>query len=135
MTKSQALYNFWASFGWIAVDEQSMYDEKTMTELGDPSRYISFENAVGELGDTIALDADLWHKSTSWATVESKAQEIFDAIGYGGKLIPYDGGAIWITRRNPAYQHMATVGTISGEEASAFMRRIHFNINAEFLSV
>ena len=126
MTKSQALYSFWASFSWIAVDEQSMYDEKTMSELGDPSRYISFENAVGELGDTVALDADLWHKSTSWATVEAKAQEIFDAIGYGGKLIHYDGGAIWITRRNPAYQHM---------EAADNMRRIHFNINAEFLSV
>lgn len=125
MTKSQALYSFWASFGWIAVDEQSMYDEQTMTELGDPSRYISFESAVGELGDIVTLDADLWHKSTSWTTAEAKAKEIYDAIGFGGKLVPYDGGAIWITRRNPAYQHM---------EAADNMRRIHFNINAEFLS-
>jgi hypothetical protein len=126
VTKAQALYSFWASFGWTVVDEQSMYDEQTMADLGDPSRYISYESAVGELGDPIALDADLWHKSTSWATVEEKAEEIYDYIGYGGKFVHYDGGAIWITRRNPPYQRM---------EAAENVRRIHFYINAEFLSV
>lgn len=125
MTKAQALYSFWAQFNWVTVDEQSLYDESTMTELGDPTRYISFESAIGEIGDKVTLNADLWHKSTSWATVEQKAEEIYNAISYGGVFVPYDGGAVWITRRDPAYTRM---------EAAENMRRIHFNINAEFLS-
>ena len=125
MKKSTALDSFWNSFEWVAVNEQSLYDEDTLRDLGDPSHYISYEQAVGDLDRKLALSGDLWHNSTSWDTVEAKAEEIYDAIGLGGILIAYDGGALWITRGDTPYAPMA---------AAENVRRIHFNIYAEYLS-
>ena len=125
MTKAEALYKFWSSFGWVTVDEDNLYDEDTMKELGDPSFYISYESGAGELGNKLSLSSDLWHNSTSWETVEAKAEEIFDAISPGGIFIPYAGGALWITRPPRPYYRLA---------ADENTRRIHFNINAEYLS-
>lgn len=127
MDKMQALYGFWSGFGVPAIDEQSSYDEQMMEQLGITYPYISFEASVSELDEPVALSADLWYKSTSWAGIEAKAQLIASTIGYGGKMVPYDGGAIWITRGTPAYQRMSA-------ENSFDIRRIHININAEFLS-
>ena len=127
MDKMQALYSFWAGFGIPAIDEQSAYDTPTMEQLGISYPYISYEAAVSELDEPVTLSADIWYKSTSWAGIEAKAQQIANAIGYGGKMVPYDGGAIWIKKGSPAYQRM-------GAENVFDIRRIHININAEFLS-
>ena len=126
MDKTQALYVFWASFGIPAIDEISAYDEKVMEDLGIDFPYISFEAAVGEIDSPVALSADLWYRSTSWAGAEAKADQIVRDIGYGGKTVPYTGGMIWITRGTPAYQRM--------DAADHSIRRMHININAEFLS-
>lgn len=128
MDKTQALHAFWSGFQIPAIDEQSSYDESVTKKLNLDYPYITYEAAVGELGDSITLNADIYYRSTSWAEIEQKAAEIYDAIGYGGTFVPYDGGAIWIKRRNPAYQRM-------GEDNDLNVRRIHYNINAEFLSV
>jgi len=48
-------------------------------------------------------------------------------VGMGGVFVPYDGGAIWITRGSPFSQRISA-------ESSNDTRRIHININAEFLS-
>ena len=32
--KTQALHDFWSSFGWLAIDEQSAYDEGVMGRKG-----------------------------------------------------------------------------------------------------
>ena len=125
MNKSQALYSFWAGFGWDAIDEQSAYDEGVMESLGIPDRYITYEEQIGSLGDQLALTASLWHRSTAWTDIDTKAAEIYDYIGAGGVKVPYDGGQIWITRVN--YRRMPDDGDYD-------MRRILFNINAEYLS-
>lgn len=126
MDKMQALYSFWAGFGIPAIDEQSAYDTPTMEQLGISYPYISYEAAVSELDEPVALSADIWYKSTSWAGIETKAKQIASAIGSGTK-IDYDGGQIWIKRGSPIYQRM-------GAENVFDIRRIHININAEFLS-
>ena len=128
MDKAQALYAFWSNFGLPVLDEQSAYDTSVMEELGITYPYISYEAAVGELDAPVALSADLWYQSTSWAAIEAKAAQIASAIGSGGTKIGYDGGQIWITRGNPPYRRM-------GAENAFDIRRIHININAEFLSV
>lgn len=127
MDKMQALYSFWSSFGIPAIDEQSAYDEKYMEQLGITFPYISFEASVSEIDEPVALSADIWYRSTSWAGIEAKVQEIAAAIGYGGVKVNYDDGQIWIMRGTPAYQRMSA-------ENSFDIRRIHININAEFLS-
>lgn len=127
MNKSQALYNFWSGFGIPAIDEQSAYDTPTMEKLQIDYPYISYESAVGEIDEPISLSADLWYRSSSWAEIEAKAAQISDAIGYGGTMVRYDGGAIWLKRGTPPYQRMSAENVFD-------IRRIHFNISAEFLS-
>lgn len=127
MDSSEALNAFWNSFGWEAIDEMSSYDEGAIEALNIPDHYITYEVQIGELGEPVALTGSLWHRSTSWALIEAKAQQICRTIGEGGIKQPYTGGQIWITRRMPSYQRMP-------DESNYDMRRIIININAEFLS-
>ena len=73
------------------------------------------------------MNCPTFPERTSWATATEKAEEISRYIGLGGRLIPYEGGAIWITRGKP-FAHRTVV-----EEDYDF-RRISLSINAEFLS-
>ena len=127
MNKVQALQAFWESFGWPAIDEQSAYDAGTLEQLGISYPYITTETATSDFDSVIPLGADLWDRSPSWERVTKKALEIEQEIGLGGKLIPYDGGAIWITKRSPFSPRQSA-------DAGFDVRRIHININAEFLS-
>lgn len=127
MNKVQALHSFWESFGVPAIDEISAYDLKDteIQALGDT--YITYEVATDEIEAPVTLSASVWDRSTSWVTATEKAEEISQYIGLGGRLIPYEGGAIWITRGTPFAQRTVV------EEDYDF-RRITLSINAEFLS-
>ena len=127
MDKVQALHAFWSSFGIPAIDEQSAYDNRTLEELSITFPYITYEVATDSFDYAVTIGADLWYQSTSWAEVTAKAMQIDNAIGRGGKMISYDGGAIWITRGSPFSQRLEA-------ENDYDVRRIHININAEFLS-
>ena len=127
MNKAQALHAFWSGFNLPAIDEMSAYDSATMAQLGIGYPYITYEAAVGDFDEPVALSADLYYKSTSWAGIEAKAAEIARVIGEGGTLVPYDGGAIWIKRGNPVTERMSAENVFD-------IRRIHININAEYLS-
>lgn len=127
MDKAQAIHAFWSSFSWLAIDEQSAYDTGTMEALGDPDRYITYELATGSLGDSIQLTASLWHRSTSWASISQKAEEIAAFIGYGGRMIPVDGGYLWIKLVNPFSRRMP-------DESDRDFRRIVLNIAVDFLT-
>lgn len=126
MNKAEALYKFWSSFGWKAIDEESAYDEEAMEALQIPDYYISYESSVSEIGEPVALTASLWDRGTSWMRVEEKAEQIYEYIGPGGCKVNYSGGQIWITRRQPFSKRGAT--------PDFDQRRIILNINAEFLS-
>lgn len=123
--KAQALYSFWNSFGWLTIDEQSAYDEQTMKDLGNPSKYITFESATGSIGDVIPLTATLWHRSTSWATLEAMVKTISEKIGLGGYVAKIDGGWLWIQREPTFARRMS-------DENKNDMRRMVLNITAEF---
>ena len=128
MDKAPALHSFWSSFGIPAIDEQSAYDNPTAEELLLLPMYITYESAIGSFDGFVAIGADLWHRSASWAAISQKADEIMNAIGLGGKLVPYDNGAIWITQADPVIQRLPA-------DTNYEIRRIHININAEYLSV
>ena len=127
MNKAQALHKFWSSFSLPAIDEDSAYDLKDddLLSLGDT--YITYEAATDEIGQKVTLSGSIWDRSTSWETVSLKADEIFNAISYGGITIPYNGGMLWITRGTPFAQR-----TVVEEDYD--YRRITLNINAEYLS-
>ena len=127
MDKAQALHAFWSGFGIPAIGEQSSYDDSAMKQLGISYPYLTYESGVGDFDDQISLGADLYYRSTSWAEIEAKAAEIFRALSDGGRLVRYTGGVIWLKRGTPAYSRM-------GAENVFDIRRIHININAEYLS-
>ncbi len=126
MTKEQALYAFWSSFGWPAVDEQSDIDEDAAEEMGLRNQRIEYEVRTGDWTQPIALTGSLFHRSTSWAVVTQKAKEIEDFLGVGGYRMRVDGGYLWITRSNPFLSHDAP--------SDPSERRVILNINANFLT-
>ena len=127
MNKQQALHNFWSSFGWPAIDEQSAYDEHTLDDMDITFPLIAYEVATDEFGSLVAIGANLMDRTTSWSTLEQEANEIYERIGRGGIMWPYTEGAIWITRGTPFSQRIAP-------DALSGVLQVHININAEFLS-
>lgn len=119
MTKEQAYYAFLASFDWPVYDENTVPDDATL-----PRITYSFSDA--EFGDPVAMSISVWDRSTSWATVTNKANEIYETIGLGGKVVSFNDGYIWIKRGRPFSQRMA--------DENDTIRRIYLNIEAEYFT-
>lgn len=120
MNKIQALHAFWGSFDLPAYDETSVPD-------GAALPYITYEVQSDEFGNALAMTASIWYRSTSWAEITQKEMQIADFIGRGGRMIAYEGGAIWIQKASPWAQRMA-------DEADEMIRRIVLNVQIEYLS-
>ena len=123
MDKEQALHNFWSSFGLTAYDENTVPDNALTTNGG---KYLTYNVVTAALDEPTPLYANLWYKSSSWAEITVKANQMSEAIGRGGAIVPFDGGKIWICRGNQFSQRM------SDEDDT--IRRIYINVMAEYLS-
>lgn len=119
MDKEQCLHQFWASFGVPA------YDERTVPQIEMP--YLTYEVSASDFGNSVSLSASLWYRSTGWGEITRKGHEISEAIGMGGTLRPYEGGALWVTRGSPFSVRM-------GDPADGTIRRLRLAVNVEFLS-
>ena len=120
MTKAAAIYQFWSSFGLTA------YEENTVpTDVAFP--YITYQLVTDSFDREIPLTASIWYRSESWAGINAKAEEISKKISRGGKIIPCDGGAIWLKRGQPFAQSM-------GDESDDLIKRKYLNITAEFMT-
>lgn len=119
MDKVKSYTAFWNGFGLHAYDETSVPDNAVMP-------YITFEMMEDDFNNTLALTASIWYRSTSWTDSIEKSNEIRNAIGKGGKIVPYDGGAFWIKKGRPWAQHMA-------EDNDDSVRRTIINIEVEFI--
>lgn len=117
MMKDQALDTFWNSFGWDAYDELSIPDDT-------PLPYITYESATDRIENVLTLSGSLWFRSTSWAEIEEKAQEVSDALNW---ITPVDGGYLWITPGTPFSRRLV-------EPTDKMIRRINIMIHAEFLT-
>ena len=120
MDKAQALHAFWDGFGMKAYDENTVAENATFPR-------ITYSVSTDSIGNLVILSASLWYNTRSWEDISKKADEIAAAIGYGGKILPVDGGYVWIMRGSPFAQRMA-------EPSDNMVRRIALNINAEFLT-
>lgn len=120
MTKDEAIYSFYSGFSLPA------YDENTVPE-GSALPYITYSVSTDSIGNMVILSASLWYRSTSWAAIQDKADEIAADLGYGGKIIKIDNGYLWLVKGSPFAQRMS-------EPSDKMVRRIIININAEFLT-
>ena len=120
MTKAAAIYQFWSSFGLTA------YEENTVpTDAAFP--YITYQLVTDSFDRDVPVTASLWYRSESWAGINAKTDEISQEISRGGKVIPCDGGAIWLKRGQPFAQNM-------GDESDGLIKRKYLNITAEFMT-
>lgn len=120
MTKAAAIYQFWNSFGLTA------YEENTVPHDAD-FPYITYQLVTDSFDSEIPLTASIWYRSERWSGINAKADEISQKISRGGKIIPCDGGAIWIKRGQPFAQSM-------GDESDDLIKRKYLNITAEFMT-
>ena len=120
MTKAAAIYQFWNSFGLTAYEENSVPDDATFP-------YITYQLVAGSFNREIPLAASLWYRSESWTAINAKTEEISQRISRGGKIIPCDGGAIWLKRGQPFAQNMR-------DESDDLIKRKYLNITAEYLT-
>ena len=123
MTKAAAIYEFWAGFGLPAFEENSVPSGKDSPEFP----YITYQLITDSFGADVAMTASLWYRDSSWVRANAKADEISEAIGYGGDVILYDAGSIWIKRGQPFAQRM-------GDASDQMIKRIIINIEAEYFS-
>ena len=120
MTKAAAIYQFWNSFGLTAYEENTVPDDATFP-------YITYQLVTDSFDHEVATTASLWYRSESWTAINAKTEEISQKISRGGKVISYDGGAIWMKRGQPFAQNM-------GDESDNLIKRKYLNITAEFMT-
>ena len=120
MTKAAAIYQFWSGFGLTAYEENTVSADAKFP-------YITYQLVTDSFDREIPLTASLWYRSESWTAINAKTEEISQKISRGGKIIPCDGGAIWLKRGQPFAQNM-------GDENDDLIKRKYLNITAEFIT-
>jgi hypothetical protein len=123
MTKAAAMYQFWRSFGLPTYEENSVPTGDNAPALP----YLTYQFATDDFGKEVALTGSLWYRSTSWTQANEKAEEISKAIGRGGKMLPCDGGAIWIKKGTPFAQNMS-------DESDDKIKRKYLNLVVEYFT-
>lgn len=95
MTKTEALYKFFSSFGIDAYAASSTPDDVQFP-------YLTYEATVGAWdSEPVSMTVQVWYYTESQTIPDAKAEEIAKAIGLGGKVLTCDDGLIWITRGSP----------------------------------
>ena len=121
MTKAAVLYEFFNSFGMTAYAATSVPEDVVFP-------YLTYELVVDSWeGGEVAVTVNLWFYTSSEAIPNAKAQQIADAIGMGGKVLPCDGGYIWIKRGSPWCQSLP-------DDTAADIKRRYLNVTVEYLT-
>lgn len=120
MNKWEALHTFWSSFTLPAYDMHSVPDNAVMP-------YITYEARTDSLDYKVAAAATIWYRTSSWAEISQKADEIGLYIDTMRSPIKIDGGYMWIVRDNPFAMRFP-------EQNDADVRTIELNILIEYLT-
>ena len=128
MTKADAIYQFWNSFGIKAYEENTVIDADDEGNPVEPTfPYITYQLVTDSFDREVAATASLWYRGESWTAINAKTEEISSHIGLGGKIIKCDGGRIWIKRGQPFAQNM-------GDESDDLIKRKYINVVYEFMT-
>ena len=110
--------DFMSSFGVTAYDENTVPEDATFPRL-------TYEYAVSNFDSPVTISASLWYYSRKWKEITEKSEEIYDVIGDSGKLLPIEGGYLWVKRGDPFAQRM--------RDENDNVRRIYINFTVEYL--
>ena len=121
MTKGAALQSFFDSI-MTSYAASAVPDNATLP-------YLTYELITSAWdGGEVGLTVNLWFYTTSEAVPNAKAQELSDAIGYGGVTLPCDGGFIWLKRGSPWCQNLQ-------DDTDKNIKRRYINVTAEYLTL
>lgn len=122
MTKGAALYQFFSGFGMEAYPTANVPEDAVFP-------WLTYDLVIDSwTGGEVSISTNLWFYTESESVPNAKAQEIADAIGSSGKLLPCDGGYIWLKRGSPWCQSLK-------DETNATIKRRSLNITAEYLTL
>lgn len=119
-TREAALYGFFSGFGIPAFADTATPEDAEMP-------YITYSLAIGDLYDDVTIEANLWYYTESEAEPNAKVREIEKVLGSGGKLLTYDGGAVWIKKGRPWCQ--------SVKDVDNSVKRRYFNFDLSFFEL
>lgn len=120
MTKAAVLHDFFSgflpSYAAASVPEDVIFP------------YLTYDLIVDSwTGGEVGLTVNLWFYTDSEAIPNAKAQEMSEAIGMGGKILPCDGGFIWIKRGSPWCQSL-------WDDIDPTIKRRYINVTVEYLT-
>lgn len=119
MTRQAAIHQFFNGF-------MTAYAETEVPETAQLP-YLTYEMQTGYFGEQVPITVNLWFYTTSEATPNAKAEEFGNLIGYGGIMLPYDGGAVWLRRGEPFCQSIR-------DDTDTKIKRRYINLTAEFMN-
>ena len=123
MTPEAAVYQFLGSFGIPAY-------AATSTPSNAEFPYITYDLVLGEwMQAEVNMPVNVWYRTESEAQPNAKVREISQALGTSGKLIPCDGGVIWVKKGSPWAQAVR----VEGEDEK--VKRRYINLNLEYLTL
>ena len=121
MTKDKAIHSFLNQF--LPFYAASSVPEDVVFPYG------TYALPLGALDSgEVSMTVNLWFYTESEAIPNAKAQELSDAIGFGGKVLPCDGGYIWIKRGSPFSQSQS-----DADNNNVKLRYI--NVTVEYLTL
>ena len=121
MTKDKALHAWFSQF--LTAYPTSNVPEDAVFP------WLTYELITGSWDSgEIALTVNLWYYTESEAIPNAKAQELSDAIGYGGVTLPCDGGFIWLKRGSPWCQNLQ-------DDTDQNIKRRYINVTAEYMTL
>ena len=121
MTKDKALHAWFSQF--LPAYPTSNVPEDAVFP------WLTYELITGSWDSgEIALTVNLWYYTESEAIPNAKAQELSDAIGYGGVTLPCDGGFIGLKRGSPWCQNLQ-------DDTDKNIKRRYINVTAEYMTL
>lgn len=99
MTKAEALYRFFNSFGITGYESYSVPEDA-------PFPRITYDLVTGDYGQDVAIGINLWYRASSLVDINAMADKIAGTIGLGGIQLACDGGHIHLYRGTPWAQSM-----------------------------
>lgn len=122
MNKYQAIYQFWNSFGIPAFAVSAVPAQEKFP-------YITYTLSEGDFmsGET-SMTVDVYYRTDTETEPNQKVFEIAKEIGYGGKILPYDGGAIWVKKGSPWCQSVH-------DEDDEKVKHRYLNVDLEYITM
>lgn len=121
MTPEAAINSFFSGIGINVYASSSVPDQ-------EPFPYMTYDLSVGTIWDgDQSITVNIWNRTDSEAWMNAKARELSKMIGAGGKILPCDGGSVWLKRGDPWCQSMS-------DEEDKTVKRRYINVTAEFIT-